>query len=420
MRKSHTMRLLAPALVVLVAVTWFLATPASAQQDTSGEPLLITLEADSTPVVTVLDILADRSGLNIVTSPEVQGTSISIRLSNTPFDEALNLVVRAAGMGYERVGNSILVGSPQRLATQTGLSSRVFDLQYAEATEIAEALDVISKDLRSVVSGNQLVVRAPAAHLEEVERLIAQLDKKPEQVMFEARLLEINTDELQELGIDWSQITKYSTVITEGLPAPSESGELPEDLDYTRFDVSPDIYRQVLNFQVTLDLLITEGHGKILANSKITTMENKPAEIFIGTRTPVIISTLQSGSTGGTFQSVQLEYIDTGVKLNITPRIADDGSITVVTAPNVSNIVAFRGADELPVTSERTADTTVRVKDGQTFYLGGLLLEAERETIMKVPLLGDIPLLGYLFRHYNTEYQHTDLVIEITPTILSE
>ena len=98
-----------------------------------AEGQLITLEADSTPVVTVLEILAERTGLNIVTAPEVQGRPISIRLKNTPFNEALNLVVRAAGLGYERVGNSILVADPARLETPTGLTTRVFTLEYAHA-----------------------------------------------------------------------------------------------------------------------------------------------------------------------------------------------------------------------------------------------------------------------------------------------
>ena len=105
-------------------------------QDAAVERKVITLDADSTQVITVLEVLADRTGLNIVTSPEVQGRVISIHLRDTPFEEALNLVVRASGLGYERVGNSILVADPQRLATQTGLTTRVFQLEYANADEV--------------------------------------------------------------------------------------------------------------------------------------------------------------------------------------------------------------------------------------------------------------------------------------------
>jgi type II secretory pathway component HofQ len=127
---------------LLIASLLLAASPVLAQEGgtEAAQGQLISLDADNTPVITVLEILADRSQLNIVTSPEVQGRTISIHLTNTPFVEALNLVVRAAGLGYERVGNSILVADLQRLATQTGLTTRVFELQYANADEVTEAL----------------------------------------------------------------------------------------------------------------------------------------------------------------------------------------------------------------------------------------------------------------------------------------
>jgi pilus assembly protein CpaC len=113
--------------------------------------------------------------------------------------------------------------------------------------------------------------------------------------------------------------------------------------------------------------------------------------------------------------------VEVGVKLNIVPRISSDGFITSAVTPEVSTIIAFVGPDnDLPQTSTRRATSVVRVGDGQKFYLGGLLNEEERKTVKKVPLLGDIPILGYLFRHYRMETNQTDLVIEITPTIIRD
>jgi type II secretory pathway component GspD/PulD (secretin) len=150
-------------------------------------------------------------------------------------------------------------------------------------------------------------------------------------------------------------------------------------------------------------------------------MNNQPAEIFIGQTVPVVITSLQGGQGGGTFQSTSLDYIDVGVKLGITPRISSEGFITTVVNPEVSNIVGFVGPDnDLPQTSTRRAQAVVRVRDGQKFYLGGLLNEESTETIKKVPVLGDIPLIRYLFRHYRTETTQTDLLIEITPTIVRD
>jgi len=398
--------------------------PAPAQDETVGmnDQQLISLDADSTPVVSVLKVLADRSGLNIVTAPEVQGRPISIHLHDTPFSEALNLVVRAAGLGYERVGGSILVADPNRLAQQTGLTTKIYDLQYANADEVVKSLEVISKEARAYVSGNRVIVKAPQSTIEEVDKIVQELDERPQQVMFEAKLVEVNTTDLKELGIDWEKITKWTQVITETNPGDSQNDTNPQQLPFIKYDQTGDIYRQVESFEVTLDALITDGKAKLLANSKITTMNNQPAEIFIGQTVPVVITSLSSaGVQGGAFQTVQLEKVEVGVKLNIIPRISDDGYITTQVSPEVSTIIAFVGPDnDLPETSTRRATSVVRVQDGQKFFLGGLLQNQTKETVKKVPLLGDVPLLGYLFRHYRIETDQTDLVIEITPTLIKD
>jgi len=349
----------------------------------------------------------------------VQGRPISIHLHDTPFSEALNLVVRAAGLGYERVGGSILVADPNRLAQQTGLTTKIYDLQYANADEVVKALEVISKEARAYVSGNRVIVKAPQSVIEEVDKIVQDLDERPQQVMFEARLVEVNTTDLKELGIDWEKITKWTQVITETNPGDSQNDANPQQLPFVKYDQTGDLYRPV---EVALDMLITDGSARLLANSKITTMNNQPAEIFIGQTVPVVITSLSSaGVQGGAFQTVQLEKVEVGVKLNIVPRISDDGYITTQVSPEVSTIIAFVGPDnDLPETSTRRATSVVRVLDGQKFYLGGLLQEESKETVKKVPLLGDIPLLGYLFRHYRIETSQTDLVIEITPTLIKD
>jgi type II secretory pathway component GspD/PulD (secretin) len=415
---TQTARRVALAGILLAAVT---VAPASFAQVARPEDQLITLESDNTPVVTILEILGERTGLNIVTSPEVQGRSISIRLRNTPFAEALNLVVRAAGLGYERVGNSILVAEPERLATQTGLTTRVFTLQYANATEVAAALDIFSEEVRPFASGNRIIVKAPQSVIEEVAVIIAEVDRRPAQVLFEARLLEVNTSALKELGIDWEKITKWTEIVTEGNPGSTATDQLPKDLGFNELDDFKTIHRQSEAVEVALDLLLRDGNARLLANSKITTLDNQPAEIFIGQTVPVVISTAEQAGGGGLFGSVRLDYIDVGVKLNILPRISGEGFITSTVTPEVSTIVGFVGPNgDLPQTSTRRATAVVRVQDGQKFYLGGLLNEENKETVSKVPILGDIPIVQYLFRHYRIESNQTDLLIEITPVLVRD
>jgi type IV pilus assembly protein PilQ len=406
-----------------ISALLFLALATRSASAQEGNPtVLVSLDADSTTINSVLQILAARSSLNIVTSPEIHGRKISIHLRNTPFDEALNLVVRAAGLGYERVGSSILVADVQRLATPTGLVTRSFDLKYAHAQEVRAMLEVLSKDVSADPSGNWLVIRASQSVIEQAADLIAQLDRKPAQVLLEARLIEVNTTALLEAGIDWEKITKWSTVITEGKPDPSAPGNLPGSLAYTKMDETRDYFRQMTAFQVAVDALLTNGTARLLSNSKVVTVDGKSAEIFAGETVPVVISSLQSpGGGGGVLQTVQVEKIDVGVKLAITPRLSGDGFITTLVEPEISRILRFVGPNsDLPETSTRRAKTLVRVRDGQKIYLGGLLSEETRRTMKSVPILGRIPILGYLFRHYRDDTTKLDLVIEITPRIVGD
>jgi len=384
---------------------------------------LVTLRAEGTPVAEVLQILAERSGLNIVTAPEVQSKTISIRIENTPFDEALHLVVRAAGLGYEQVGGTILVADVEKLNTATGLITHVFDLQFADPTNVGQALNVITEDVSVDTKTNRVIMKATRAAVEQAASVVRGMDRKPRQVLIEARLIEVNTSKVEEMGIDWEKITKWSTFLTEGYHGSGPAGQLPVDMDYQEYSDVGRIYRQATNFEVALDELITEGAAKLLSNAKIVTTDGNQAEIFAGETVPVVITSLSSagGSSGGVMQSVQLEKIDVGVRLNITPRISDGGMITTLVEPEVSRILRFVGPDnDLPQTSTRRAFTNVRVKDGQTIYLGGLISEEERKNVKKVPLLGDIPLLGALFRHTKNEMVRLDLVVEMTVRIVGD
>jgi len=399
-----------------------LTLPSGVRAQAGNPSALITLDADDIAVNGVLQILADRGGLNIVTSPEVQNRRISIHLRNTRFDEALNLVVRSAGLGYERVGKSILVADNATLMTETGLVTRVFELQHANAGELRAMLEVLCKGISANAAGNRLVIHATQSTIEQAEEIITQLDRKPAQILLEARMIEVNTTALLEAGIDWEKITKWNTVVTEGVHGTSAPGQLPEKINFVKADETADYHRQMATFEVVLDALLTDGNANLLANSKVVTLDGKPAEIFAGETVPVVITSLSSaGAAGGVMQTVQLEKIDVGVKLAITPRIGEGEYITAVVEPELSRITRFVGPDnDLPQTSTRRARTLVRVRDGEKIYIGGLLSDERRRTVKKVPLLGRIPIIGYLFSHVRDDVAKLDLVIEIVPRIVGD
>ncbi len=411
---------LAGLLLFAAVVLPIAAGPAQAQQ--SSAPGLVTLQADDTAVVEILKILADRSGMNIITSPEIQGRLISLRLKDTPFDQALTQIVRASGLGYERTGNMILVASPQTLNTQTGLQAKVFDLEYADPAEVGSALEILTREVRMDETNSRVIMVGTPAQIEIAQSIVDEMDTKPQQVILEARMIEVNTSALKEIGFDWEKITDVTTVITEGYQGSSNQGAMPDDLEFSEFGDFSRVYRQNAAFEIALEALLTDGNARLLTNSKVVTVDGVAAEIFAGETVPVVITSLQQpGGAGGVLQTIQLEKIDVGVRLNILPRISEGGMITTLVEPEVSRILQFVGPDDdLPQTSTRRARTLVRVKDGEKIYLGGLLSEEDRETVKKVPLLGDLPLLGQLFRHYRNEKIRLDLVIEITPRIVGD
>ncbi|MFO7653327.1 MAG: hypothetical protein R6X25_05825 [Candidatus Krumholzibacteriia bacterium] len=409
-------------LLAALLVLPLLATYSVSHAQDVVEPGPVTIHAEATSAAEILAILAERSGLNIVATPEASLRTITIHLRDTPFSEALNVVVRAAGLVYERMGETIIVAEPQRLSAPVVPITHVFQLQYAHPDEVAEVLKVLTPNVAPDIRGNQVILRAGWSQIEEAGRIVDRMDRKPRQILLEARLIEVNRSRLQQLGIDWEQITNYTAVLTEGPSEPTGLGSLPGDVPFIKPDKTMDWYRQRLAFEVAIDALIREGNARQLANSKVVTLDGEPAAIFAGETVPVVITSLQSPSAaGGVFQTVQLEKIDVGVRLNITPRISDDGLITTLVEPEVSRIIAFVGPDDdLPQTSTRRARTLVRVRDGEKIFLGGLLSEESRTNIKKVPLLGHIPLLGLLFQHRRHEQVRLDLLIEITPRIVGD
>lgn len=403
------------AMVLIAALVLGVFAPTAGAQ-AMGEQALVTIRASETPLVNVLDILSEKSGLNIVASTEVEGTVISINLTNTPVEEALNLIVRAAGLGYERVGNSILVAAEDVLKQETGIGTYVIPLQYADAFELVPVLEKIIEKVAADPGGNRLIVVATPGKIDQIRSVITGLDVPPVQILLETEVIEVSTNDLTQLGIDWGKITSQTVIFAEGNPEVSDTDALPTEMVYgsTQMDVHG-ITRQAKALEIALDLLETEGKAKILTRATLATLNNREAEIHIGDVIPYTVTGL---TTSGVYE-VKIEKQEVGVSVNVTPRAAGDGHITVLVEPNVSTIVGFRGPnDEIPWTKERRATTQVRVMNGETFMIAGLLSEDQSNTTSKVPILGDIPILGYLFQHVKTESKNSDLIIKITPHIV--
>jgi type IV pilus assembly protein PilQ len=185
---------------------------------------LISLDAKDAYLPDVLKILADRGGLNIITGPGVTGGRISILMKDVPVDQAVNMVVRAAGLAYERIGNSILVADANSLKAETGLSSYVVELKYADATEVKATLKSLSADIQVDPGGNRLIVVTSPRVISEIEDVVRVMDVPSQQVMLEARIVEVSTDAAKKLGIDWDMVNRQPFVLQEGEPGRSAAG----------------------------------------------------------------------------------------------------------------------------------------------------------------------------------------------------
>ncbi len=419
---SMAVRALAFALALAVTVPGSISRAEGAKT--------VTLDAEDAYLPAVLKILAEKGDLNIITGPGVTAGRISIHMKDVPIDQAVNLVVRAAGLAYERIGNSILVADAKSLEKETGLSAYVIELKFADATEVKEALKTLSAEVTVDKGGNRLIIETSPRIISEINEIVRQLDVPAKQVMLEARVVEVSTDDVKKLGIDWDQLSQQGAVFVEGSYDSSiGSGASANFTNLKVFKNPPgshDIFkfnnfsRTALVYRVALDLLIHEGNARVLANPKIATLNGREASILIGSRIPFTVSgTVFAGGGAAPVQQIQREEV--GIKLRITPLINADGYITTEIIPEVSSVIGFKGINnDLPIVATRQASTTVRLKDGNSVIIGGLLSEEKTTAITKVPILGSIPILGYLFQHQAISTSKKDLVIEVTPRIMPD
>ena len=365
----------------------------------------ITLRAKDANLSEVLKVLAERSGMNFVAGEGVHRERITILLHKTPLDEAINLLVRAAGLSYEIIGNSVLIAEPGKLKDEVGQTGYVVELKYAEAAEVAIMLSDLTKNVKVDKGGNRLICYTSPRVINEIEKIVRSIDHPHILVVLETRLIEVSMNNLQNYGIDWGKLTPIST------PIAYEGSPLKEVYDMDYWAQLP------INFNLNLDLLLEEGGARMLMDSKLTTTNNREASLHIGQIIPYQIQSYNLSTSGGMNQQIMKEEV--GVKVSMTPHINEDNQITLTLEPEVSNILEWRGPNaDMPLVKVRKTTTTVRVEDGQTIFIAGLLAEEKSDIIKKLPLLGDIPLIGLIFQHKREEIIRSNLIIEITPKII--
>ena len=403
----------------------------------------VAIDVTGGDVRTVLLAVARMGGIPLIVDDSVTGT-VTAHLTGEG-EEVLRLVAAARGIQIERRGTVFLA-----LAVDTRAENRrvhSYTVRYADPEELAHVanLSLTGEGKQAVVSKNNderwnrdsdsdsntqrrvLVDRATNTLLFygtesealSVREIISALDTAPKQVSLEARVVAVSKEAAKQLGIDWSwsSLPQYPRVKSDG----TGSLEVSERNAGTGGTSAPGIIRfgrgpggvpYEFYYSAAIRALITDGHAKMLARPNITTVQGHEALINIGAEVPV-----PRTATSNSVTTTGIEYREAGIILRYTPRVTADGSIVARVHTEVSTPVYV---DELKAYrfQKRSADTTVRLRDGETMVIGGLIDSDESRSLSKIPFLGDLPVLGAFFRSVRTSKTETELMIFLTAHVL--
>ena len=403
----------------------------------------VTIDVTGGDVRAVLLAVARMGGIPLIVDDSVTGT-VTAHLTGEG-EEVLRLVAAARGIQIERRGTVFLA-----LAVDTRAENRrvhSYTVRYADPEELAHAanLSLTGEGKQAVVSKNNderwnrdsdsdsntqrrvLVDRATNTLLFygtesealSVREIISALDTAPKQVSLEARVVAVSKEAAKQLGIDWSwsSLPQYPRVKSDGTGA-LEVSERNAGTGGTsapgiiRFGRGPGGVPYEFYYSAAIRALITDGHAKMLARPNITTVQGHEALINIGAEVPV-----PRTATSNSVTTTGIEYREAGIILRYTPRVTADGSIVARVHTEVSTPVYV---DELKAYrfQKRSADTTVRLRDGETMVIGGLIDSDESRSLSKIPFLGDLPVLGAFFRSVRTSKTETELMIFLTAHVL--
>ena len=403
------------------------------------------LEAVDVDIRNLLTSIALASNLNIVISDEVQG-NVSVKLSNINAQDMIKIIAENNNYMYQFKDNVIYISKGDK-----DINLYTVQINYLELDKIAQTINLMltgnlpdkidDKDKKTAInnkvmideSENTISFYGTLKQYEQIKNFLQEQDKPQKQVSLEAKVTAIQKDAAKDLGVSWEwsklpqspehEIT-YDTVkhtvinedgskeeITDYLPVDEVTRKWNDDENIPgviRFGKGVDGYPYEFYYAAKIDALISDGKANILARPNITTIQGKEAVINIGSEVPVpTVSTTNSTTT------TSIKYREAGIILKCTPRVNEDGIITVKVHTEVSSPMYVEDMKAYRF-QKRSADTIVRLKDGQTMVIGGLIGSDEAKQMSKIPFLGDIPILGNLFKHIQKSKSDTEVMIFLT------
>ena len=404
-----------------------LLVPVVAQEQEASDPStpIKNLQFQAAEIQSVLTFLADYGDVNVVVAPDVSGT-VTIRLQDVHWRTAMDIIGRTYDLsvvddeaGYIRVLRSEdyrkeLTEQRKHDVQQrqlVGLETKIVKISNSVASDLVETVGSLMSDRGKAtadIRSNSLILQEVPSQMPIVLDYIAELDSPARQIKISAQLVEISTQGLEEIGVNWTAAGAYTTESGRSYDQRGDvMANLGSDDAIGRYTIN------VLNNNWTLDAfleaVISSGRGKIIAHPEITTVENKEARIQMGQKVPV----KQFDEAG----NVVIKFEEVGTILIVTPHITAENQILMYLKPERST---FEYDPAGVIINTNNAETNVIVSNGQTAVIGGLTTQDEVESEVGVPVLKDIPILGRLFKYTNKRTENRDLVIFVTPTIVDE
>ncbi len=418
----------------------------------------VTFNFQDVPVRTVLQLIAEESNLNVVASDTVQG-NVTLRLINVPWDQAMEIVLRAKQLDKRRDGNVIWVAPQKEIADfekamadarialedREALVTEYIPINYGNAEEIAKLLTEDSKSSSGGAGGaaggqvnkgflsprgsvsfdnrtNTLLLIDIPGKIQEIRQLLATLDRPVDQVLIEARIVVATEVFARELGVIFGVQDRVGTLAAAaaagttttdsgflvGLPVTAPAGAL--NLSILRSDISLDL---------ELSALEEEGRGEVVSNPRVITANQREAIIRQGEEVGYL--TIQPSTTPGSVPQATVEFKEVLLELKVTPTITQDGRVylnLMVKKDEVSELIINPAGGFVPQIARREVSTAVLIDNGQTVVIGGVYEFKTRDDLRKVPFLGDLPVLGNLFRNKSKSANKAELLIFVTPRIL--
>lgn len=386
------------------------------QQNSTGKsvqpaiPPLLSLSVKNATLQETVAALAKMFNRNIIADPKIP-EPVTLHLEKVTLPAALDILTTTLGLTYIEKDGVILITKEETLKRQAA-GFYTFTLNYAKAADVQKTLSVIlnSGKLAADSGSNSLLFNGSPAEARKIKEALQTLDIASQQVTLEAKILSIEKSEEKNLGLQWNWDTLPQYI------SDRKNSDTGEDTKNETKNSSHQGHLRLWNrsqasfcYTATLNALIASGKVKVLATPSLITVPGKEASIFIGSHIPVVTEKHNNGES--TFST---EYVDAGIKLTYTPVVSRDGYITSSVHTEVSTPTLVSELKNYRINS-RTADTNVRMRNGETLVIGGLISEEEQKQLQKIPFLSKIPLLGALFKNHYSSKSQTEVIMLLTP-----